>query len=294
MSHVIEKPFRTHPRFTFSLGSWALVLGVVTALLAAGSSWEAASARNSPIVIDRGEPVIYQDGCHLDFKYSQPSPACLYGDLTSKTEVVLTGDSHAAQWFDAVEAAAITHHWKLLVLTKSSCPASFMPTKRNGVADAPCAVWQKYIARRIASDKPSRVIITAYSEYTYSLTASGAYPNLYSAGESKFIRALGLPDSAIYFIEDTPHPDRSIPDCLSKNPSRASACNFPLHRSEATLATRALLQRSGVHYLNVEGELCPANTCTALYKGRNTYRDGSHISVSTSKALAGQIAAFLN
>ena len=294
MSRFVEMPFRSNGRLTLGLGNWALVLGVVAALLAAGSSWEAASAKNSPLVIDRAEPVIYQDGCHLDFKYSQPTSACLFGDLTSKTEVVLTGDSHAAQWFDAIEAAAVTHHWKLLVLTKSSCPASLMPTKRNGVADAPCAAWQKYVATRIAAEKPSRVIITAYSEYTYSLTTSGSYPNLYSEGEAKFIRALGLPDSAIYFIEDTPHPNRSIPDCLSKNAGRTSVCNFPLHRSEATLTTRKLLQASGVHYLNLTGELCPGNTCTALYKGRNTYRDGSHISVSTSKALAGQIATFLN
>jgi len=293
MSRFVEMPFRSNKRLTFHLRSWALILAAVSALLVVESSWEAASAKNSPIVIDRGEPVIYQDGCHLDFKYSQPTSACLFGDLNSKNEVILTGDSHAAQWFDAVEAAAVTHHWKLLVLTKSSCPASFMPTKRNGVADAPCAAWQKYVARRIATDKPSRVIITAYSEYTYSLTGSGAYPNLYSEGEAKFIRALGLPDSAIYFIEDTPHPSRSIPDCLSKNASRASACNFPLQRSEATLATRALLKASGVRYLNLSAELCPANTCTALYKGRNTYRDGSHISVSTSKALAIQLEKFL-
>jgi len=237
--------------------------------------------------------VIYQDGCHLDFKHSQPTSSCLFGDLNSKSEVILTGDSHAAQWFDAVEAVAVMHHWKLLVLTKSSCPASFMPTKRNGVADESCAAWQKYVARRIASEKPARVIVTAYSESDYSLIAAGAYPNLYSEGEAKFIRALALPTSAIYFIEDTPHPYRSIPDCLSKNAGRASSCNFALHRSEATLATRKLMKESGVHYLDLAGELCPSNTCAALYKGRNTYRDGSHISVSTSKALATQMDNFL-
>jgi len=293
ISRYVERPFRFNGRLSLSLGNWSVAITVIAALLAAGSSIEAASAKNSTLAIDRSVPVIYKDGCHLDFTLSQPKSQCLFGDLTSTVEVVLTGDSHAAQWFNAVEEAALKNHWKLLVLTKSSCPAVLMATKRNGVADTSCAAWQKYVAARIAAEKPARVIITNYSENAYPLVASGDYSQIYSRGEAKFIHALGLPQSSIYFIEDTPAPHRSMPECLSQHSGKVSACNFPLHRSVATLATRDLVKASGVHYLDVTGELCPGGACQALYKGINTYRDGSHISVSTSKALSTQMEQFL-
>jgi peptidoglycan/LPS O-acetylase OafA/YrhL len=294
ISRYVERPFRFNGRLSLSLGNWAVAITVIAALLAAGSSIEAASAKNSTLVIDRSVPVIYKDGCHLDFTLSQPKSHCLFGDLTSTVEVVLTGDSHAAQWFNAVEEAALKNHWKLLVLTKSSCPAVLMATKRNGVADTACAAWQKYVAARIAAEKPARVIITNYSESAYPLVVSGDYSQIYSRGEAKFIQALGLPQSSIYLIEDTPAPHRSMPECLSQHSEKVSACNFPLHRSVATLATRDLVKASGFHYLDLTGELCPGGVCQALYKGINTYRDGSHISVSTSKALATQMEKFLN
>jgi len=293
ISRFVERPFRFNGRCALSLGNWAAVIAVVAAILVTGSAFEIASAKNSPLVIDRSEPVIYQNGCHLGFAPSKPPAECLFGDLTSAREVVLTGDSHAAQWFNAVEASAIALHWKLLVLTKSSCPASFVQTKRNGVPDEACAAWQRYVASRIAKEKPARVILTAYSEYSYPTLASGKYSHIYSVGESAFIHALGLPASSIYYIEDTPHPNGSTPECLSKHLGTPNRCNFALHRSAATLATRELVKASGAHYLDVTGELCPRGICSALYNGRNTYRDGSHISVSTSKAFAGVIANFL-
>jgi hypothetical protein len=290
ISHLIENPFRYRPKLSLSLPRWGIALTGVAAIVFATTNFASAIASHSKFSMDLSEPILYQDKCHLDFGVSQPVSSCLYGDLQSQTLVVLAGDSHAAQWFDALNAAAMKNHWKLLSLTKSSCPASFLPTVRNGTADTACAKWQKFVAERIKSLQPSKVIVTAYSEYRYSLVQPGSYSALYAKDQLDFDRALGLPASSIYYIEDSPHPPQSVSDCLSKNPDSMSHCDFPLTRSAATLATRDTLSKTGAHYLNFSDLLCKGNICSAIYAGHNTYRDSSHISVSASKALAAELS----
>ena len=68
-------------------------------------------------------PAIYNDGCHLDAAVTKPPP-CVFGDTAGATTVVLFGDSHAAQWFPALDDIATRHHWRLLVLTKKGCPTA--------------------------------------------------------------------------------------------------------------------------------------------------------------------------
>ncbi len=293
ISRWIENPFRYRSKLSMSLPRWGIALTGVAAIVFGTTNFVSATAQNSKVTIDLSVPIIYHDKCHLEFGISAPPSDCIYGDRQSQTLVVLAGDSHAAQWFDALNTVAILNHWKLLSLTKSSCPASFLPTVRNGTADTACAKWQRYIAERIKSLHPSKVILTAYSEYRYSLLQTGSYSVLYARGQSQFDRALGIPATSIYYIEDSPHPPQSVADCLSKNPDSMSRCDFSLTRSAATLSTRDTLVKTGVHYLNFADLLCTGNICSATYAGHNAYRDGSHISVSTSKALASDLESML-
>ena len=188
----------------------------------------------------------------------------------------------------------MSHHWKLLSLTKSSCPAAFLETKRNGIADISCLHWQRYVAARIAAEHPAKVFITSFSEYVYPLVKSGEYASLYADGLAKFVGALALPPSSIYYLEDTPHPPVSIPDCLAKHAKNSSQCDFTLTRSAATIAIQRKITPLGIHYLNFNHLLCSKSKCSALFARRNTYRDSSHISVSTSRALAPNFSAFVS
>ena len=81
----------------------------------------AAAASKSPL---------YDNGCHASTAAISPV-ICEFGDLQSDIVIVFTGDSHAAQWFGALEVAARTNHWKLVSMTKSSCPVADVPTYRR-------------------------------------------------------------------------------------------------------------------------------------------------------------------
>jgi hypothetical protein len=294
IARFIEAPMRFNKRYSLKLPVWWVAVGLVGAVVFGLSSFAPATASTAGISIDLSEPIIYKDKCHLDFGVSKPSSPCLFGDLASGDEVVLVGDSHAAQWFSALDSIAKTRHWKLLSLTKSSCPPALMPTLRNGVVDLSCSAWQKYTTTRIKAERPSKVFVTGFSEYQYPLVqGSASYASAYASAESNYFKALGVAPSSIYYIEDTPRPNRSIPDCLSKGSSATAGCNFQLKRSAATSAINRAVSKTGVNLLSVNSLLCPRGICTATYAGHNTYRDASHISVSTSLALVPELSTLI-
>ena len=48
---------------------------------------------------------------------------CTFGEPTAAINVVLFGDSHAIQWFDALKEIAQARGWRLTTMLKSGCPA---------------------------------------------------------------------------------------------------------------------------------------------------------------------------
>jgi len=106
-------------------------------------------------------PIIYTDGCHLDHQ-STTSPACVFGDPASPTTVVLLGDSHAAQWFPALVALADKHRWRLVVRTKSGCPAPDVTIFNRSLkrAYAECDTWRTRVLDELATTKPALVVAT--------------------------------------------------------------------------------------------------------------------------------------
>ncbi len=293
ITKVVEAPFRFHSHFIVGFVGWGVALATAAVAVFATTSFLPASAQSSKFAMDLTEPVIYADGCHLNFGISQPTAPCVFGDLHSKVEVVLTGDSHAAQWFTALQILALQNHWKLLSLTKSSCPAALLATKRNGVVDVSCAKWQKYVAARIAREAPAKVFLTSFTEYTYPLIGSGNYAARYAKGTVNFLQSLGRPAGAIYYIEDTPRPAQSIPDCLSKHLKVPSFCDFGLQRSAATIATQRAVVALGIRDISINDLLCPKSSCVAIYSGHNTYRDASHLSVSAVTNLAPSVSPLI-
>lgn len=273
LTHFVEKPFRFKKRLTLSLTQWTVVV-LAGSIVSFGSLAATASTSQA---LDTSLPATYADGCHLPFGKAWPTKPCIYGDTSSTTEIILAGDSHAAQWFPVVEKIAKTRHWKLLNLTKSSCPATTLETVRNGKLDSSCAIWQVKLITKINMDKPKFVLISNFTEYQYPLNKpSGTYLASWKRGLTSFVSQIRSP---YILIGDTPKPTSSVIDFLPT-------------RSKVSLQSEELAKKLGAQYIDTASWLC-TDTCPIRYAGTNTYRDATHISVHTALALYGKLLAVL-
>ena len=76
--------------------------------------------RPEPRAAAQDWPRNYTDGCHAD-RPETASGECVYGNPDAARTVVLFGDSHAMQYFPALENIAKKRDWRLVPLTKSGC-----------------------------------------------------------------------------------------------------------------------------------------------------------------------------
>ena len=221
------------------------------------------------------KPIIYNDGCHVNYGI-KISPACTYGDIASSKTIVLFGDSHAAQWFPALELLALQKHFKLISLTKSSCPAADVSRTTSGsYNDGECRMWRYNSIARINKLKPAAVIVSGYQSYR---VAGPDQKIWWLAGQGRTYAALKGASNALIYISDTPRPARDIPLCLSAG--NLSQCNSMV-KMDPHVAP-------GYIPVNPTPWLCSA-TCPAIVNSHVAYRDASHISVWTSKELSPHI-----
>lgn len=228
------------------------------------------------------KPKIYLDGCHLSYGQVK-SGDCIYGDKTADTTLVLYGDSHAAQWFPALEALAQKHNFKLISLTKSSCPAVEVQQLQIGsFRNSDCNTWRRDSLQRIKAINPAAIFTSSFQYYS-PVDRKLNRQRWWSEGEIKTYQSLlGLSTNLIY-ISDTPHPLRDIPNCLASN--GGEKCDDS-EKSDP---------RIWGNFIKVDPTvwLCESK-CPAMVNGTVAYRDASHISVEMSRALAPELENVLN
>ena len=227
------------------------------------------------------KPRVVNDGCHVPHSQSK-SGYCTYGDKTSKLTIVLYGDSHAAQWFPALEKIAIKRGYKLVSLTKSACPSVDAPRDDQGAFKfANCAKWRVNSYARIKSIHPAAIIMSSWQYFT----PAANYPdplNWYRDGQIKLLASLkGASDHLIY-ISDTPHPLLDIPSCLASK--KAQKCD--------TSEKSKNLSIPGFQVIDPTPWLCNS-ICPAIKDSIVAYRDRSHISIAMSLHLAPLLEAAL-
>jgi hypothetical protein len=79
----------------------------------------------------------------------------------------LLGDSHAAQWFPALEKISTIGKLNLISMTKSSCPAILQTVKNAwlGRAYNECDEWKDNVLKLLDDIRPQYVIISSSQIY---------------------------------------------------------------------------------------------------------------------------------
>ena len=281
-TRFVEEPLRLKklaPRRVILSTAIAMVCALVVGLGIAQSTTSSILVNGKQVTLASIElrPTPYEDGCHLNY-HESVSPICEFGKIDSRKTVVLYGDSHAVQWFPALEKLAIEKGFKLITLTKSACPSIDVVRESVGAFKmSNCATWRENAIARIEKAKPDLIILSSF-EHFVPQGDPRKVEQWWAAGSNRTYRTLQPLASKIVYLLDTPLPKRNIPDCLAS--TSADKCF-----ADSTLG---LPQVAQFEIVDPAKWLCTSN-CPGIVRGNVAYRDASHISVATSLELSDSL-----
>ena len=222
-------------------------------------------------------PIIHSDGCHVNWD-REVSDQCLYGNLSSEKTIVLFGDSHAAQWFDAVEEIANRQGYRLVSLTKSACSALKLPiSNRGSYNENECRKWQTNSIERVKELRPEILIISEFSHYNLNIKDKSK-DYYYLATQQELHKQLQSYVNKMVYLTDTPKPVRNIPRCLSHE--SLESCN-QINRSPNAVYEKLIK-------IDPYPWFCD-KSCTAVKDGYIVYRDASHITRAAAKSATDEL-----
>ena len=157
---LVEAPLRRWRQW-LAFPRTALLVSLVgmAAMAALATHWtrQASDALQTPALqryaaARTDAPAIYAMGCD-DWYRSATVRICSFGSEQAPRTAVLMGDSHVGQWFPAVRGA-LDAHWRVLVITKSSCPMVDEPFfyTRIGREYTECAQWRDAALRQVLAE----------------------------------------------------------------------------------------------------------------------------------------------
>ncbi|MDP9431680.1 MAG: acyltransferase [Actinomycetota bacterium] len=269
----------------------------VTGALAAGAALRAVPGNLRPSLegahADIADP--FTDGCHASYR-GTTLRACAYGSTGPAPAVLLTGDSHATQWFPALAAAAqAPRNWRLTSLTKTTCPPVTLSFHSPVLARtySECDEWRARVLERIRTERPAVVVLGAARHYSdvYRFEVFGPQ---WLAGWTDMVRQIRATGAQVVVLGPPPLPGRDVPDCLAENLHDAAACATDPTASvqrAGIAAERATVARAGGRYVDVTPWFCVGTSCPAVVGNLLVYRDDNHLTTSYAGWLAPLVAA---
>jgi peptidoglycan/LPS O-acetylase OafA/YrhL len=237
----------------------------------------------------RNQAEIYKNGCHLESGISEYPTSCEFGDLSSTTSVMLIGDSHAANWFPAINTAAKESNFKLLSRTKSSCGLlSIEHMESPDKVSQDCLQWRRLVLQEIERAQPELVVVSQMVIRPENSNLDKAefqdYNKQLRVELVRELQALSRIAKQVLFIDDIPQlsfdPKKCLetfsPDsCISNRESREVAPSY-LHSENIT----------NLKSINFNDLICAQNKCSATNSAGIVYRDSHHLTEVFSRSLA--------
>jgi hypothetical protein len=250
-----------------------------------------------------------QSDCFAGFAATDAPSGCRFGSPHGSRVIALVGDSHAAQWLPAIDAAAKARGWQVRFWAKSACPMTAVGvwlSSYRAPYDA-CTAWRADVVRQLQSLPRLDLVVVARSKgYTQGLVLDGsgqiaspdAVAGLWAAGTSRLLAELSGHARHVVLLRDTPWANGDVPDCLSAHLSDLTACSFArsdrAHLDDALVAAEKSAAGSAARIVDPTMLVCPRATCDVMTAdGTVVYRDGHHLTRTFSTRLATPLARLL-
>lgn len=246
----------------------------------------------------------YSGFCRQNFDNPQRM-SCIFGTKSSNKRVVLFGDSHAAHLFSALEEAARSKDWALVMYYKASCPPIDVDVynRFKKTLDHGCIEWREKAIRRIIADRPDLLVISSWTGWSKKMfrgeeglrLTSEDSRRVYVEGFRTILKRFKDAGLNVTVVRGTPRNRRDgVADCIIENGPQ----NCGTARREAvdqdSPEVEAAGQVGGIGILDLTDRFCGKNVCQAVIDGMVVYRDSTHITSTFARSLAPAFAEVLD
>lgn len=309
----VEEPIRRERRLV--LGRRGSLIGAaVASLLLSGMmlGWMALSTRlgSSPAqarlraaAADR--PSVYRDQCVPSYPEAELR-SCVAGEGDTAPLVILFGDSHAAQWFPALQQVAARQGWRVLTFLKAGCPTADVEVGNAeiGWSGEACASWRRAAIDRIKAELPTAVVMSNFHSYVVDTAYRGFFgvvdPGEWRRGLRGTLESFAAHHIPVLLLRDTPTPGVNVPRCLSRAVhvrwiARVRCDTHPRDALRPNVFAAEEAAAAGidlVRVLDLTARFCDT-VCPADQDGIVRYSDNNHISATMAASLAPEIGAAL-
>ncbi|MGB0064206.1 MAG: acyltransferase family protein, partial [Terracidiphilus sp.] len=208
---LVENPIRFHP-FLLPRPGLTLKLALIAACISIGAlgTWRISLLHSAQYQkfnqVLHDIPTLYLRGCSSELTDPRPR-LCSFGETQSpRSTVVLFGDSHAAEWFPALEEIAQEQHWKLISLVKPGCTPLKLEEESWPVMGRVCAEWWRSSIAQIHALHPDMVIVSCSTIHTEANGTLLTDPARWQQAARATFVALSQPGTQIRFLRNTPQP----------------------------------------------------------------------------------------
>jgi peptidoglycan/LPS O-acetylase OafA/YrhL len=258
--------------------------------LQAGPGMASNGNANTSLAARKDQPEIYAMHCDSWIISAKVEPCVLSAPRANKT-VVLFGDSIGAQWFSVLPAIYRKPDWRVIVLTKSSCPIVDEDYfyQRIGRINTICRHWRDAAVDYVASIRPDVIYLGSDSTYGFS-------KQKWINGSKRILDRLSKISGKIFVLAGTTGLPFDGPACLEKN----KACRYRMPLHSHLIDVIGYLENisqgySNVHLLNFNDLVCPGGYCSARNsKGYIVYRDNKHLTDTFVRSLVPTVSQRLN
>jgi len=253
-------------------------------------------------------PVTYTNGCHAAGYVVVPKP-CTFGDPHGTRTILLFGDSHAAHWHSAVVASAAAHGWRVLTLTKSSCPAADVYVRRykKTTPYAECSTWRTAALARLRAHAWGRIDVIVVSNWHFHQVLSSvrghvltgtARTTAWQAGMKRTLASLLVAAPQVVLLRDSPQMPflaDAAKACYARYGIRAGrACGTTKARALNPATWRAELAAAAsfpgrVAAYDLTSATCSPTWCGPVVRPYLMFKDDNHWNQTFVKAHFGPL-----
>ena len=216
--------------------------------------------------------------------------SCQFGDLKSRSTMMLFGDSHAQMWLTALLPIASKYRLKLVLVWRPSCPAATVTVWNvtSGTTYAACNAWRAAELRSMRKLRPALVLLAGRNT---DITGPGNAPisaMTWQSGLEHTIATIKSKSTKVAVIGDITTFSAILPDCLAAYPSQIQRCSAADPNPKETnhfAAEAAAAKATGVLYINPHPWLCTA-VCSPVIGNMVAYYNDNHVSATYAAFLS--------